>query len=247
MTEEKKAEIKSMPWMRMTVVRAPMGELGMEGYVQGEEYLYKKYIDNGKEVFIVTNHDIKRNEMGPDNVPFGDVSNLGRNTFGRYFKPLKETKMEENKNTETGRMQELLKSFNNKNEVIKEEKEITVDEGKILEESERLKELARIDEWASNNQFATGTAQFNPGFGQTVNTFLPNNNQNNFKYNPNYTYLQPSEALSLAIKRTIESGAPVKDMGFYEEVNWNLNNMGFDSKLPLDIKNAVAKLAKDNA
>lgn len=158
---------------------------------------------------------------------------------------LSEMEMEKNKKSQKDRMQHLLKTFEQKNEIIKEDSVRTTDESKVIEEAGRLKELARIDEWLSNSQFGAAS-QFSPGFGQTVNSFLPNFSQNNMKHNPNYTYLQPAEALCLAIKRTLESGAPVKDMGFYEEVNWNLNNMGFDSKLPLDIKNAVSKLLKDN-
>jgi hypothetical protein len=155
-------------------------------------------------------------------------------------------KMEENKDkldVQAERMLKLVKSFDEKGEILKEEKEVIADEKKVIEEAGRLRELARVDEWISNNQFA-GTPPV-AGFGQTVNTFLPSP-MNNAKYNPNYTYLQPAEALNLAIRRTLESGAPVNNIGFYEEVNWNLNNMGFDSKLPLDIKNAIVKMSKDS-
>lgn len=160
--------------------------------------------------------------------------------------------MKENINTKNisraDRMKELVKSFDEKGTVIREVTEQVTDETKIIAEAERLKTIARVDEYLNNNQFA-GTVNFNPGYGQTVNTFLPsssNSTASNQKYNPNYTYLQPAEALSLSIKRVIESGAPVKDIGFYEEVNWNLNNMGFEVKLPIDIKGALIKLLKDN-
>jgi hypothetical protein len=312
MTEEKKQEIRNMPWSKMEVIFEPRGDNGLEGYSLNMDYGFKVFVnDEGKTKYIVTNG------LNSEGKAIGDIDVIGRNVFGKYFRPVTnkgeirkranklldilasellkninsdrpegiikamsdiksseinwetdvvksvreklsllttaaekrlkdKQKMEENTNTQTGRMQELLKSFENKNEIIREVKETIVDESKVLQEAERLKELARVDEWNSNSQFA-GTAQFNPGAGQTVNTFLPNFSQNNFKHNPNYTYLQPGEALTLAIKRTLESGAPVKDMGFYEEVNWNLNNMGFDSKLPLDIKNALGKMLKDNA
>jgi len=253
MTDERKQEIRNLPWHRMVCVIAPMTAHGMEGYNERDEYLYKKYInDKGEEIYVVTNHDIK-DVLEPGNMPSGDITNLGRTTFFRYFKPLIEKqKMEENKNTQsTGqaeRMKQLVKSFDEKAEVIRESEDKKVDETKVLAEAGRLKTIARIDEYLNNQQFV-GTVNFNPGYGQTVNTFLPsssNSTTTNQKYNPNYTYLQPAEALGLSIKRALESGAPVKDMGFYEEVNWNLNNMGFESKLPLDIKNALVKMLKDN-
>lgn len=82
-----------------------------------------------------------------------------------------------------------------------------------------------------------------PGYGKTVNTFIPTiDNSGNMK---NAAFLQPKEALNLSITRTIESGAPIKDLDFYSEVNWNLNNMGFDSKQPIDIKEALKKLLKE--
>jgi hypothetical protein len=43
----------------------------------------------------------------------------------------------------------------------------------------------------------------------------------------------------------LTSGAPIAEMSFYDEVNWNLNNLGFDSKLPLDIKQTIFKMIKD--
>ncbi len=140
------------------------------------------------------------------------------------------------------RMQRLVKSFEEKNEILKESKEVTFDENAILKESGRLKEIARIDEWIANpkiNQNVTGQ-------DVTVNTFMPSSEDANVKmYNPNYTYLQSNEALSLAVKRAIESGAPINNLGFYEEVNWHLNNMGFNARQPLDIKTALKKIIND--
>ncbi len=140
------------------------------------------------------------------------------------------------------RMQRLVKSFEEKNEILKESKEVTFDENAILKESGRLKEIARIDEWIANpkiNQNVTGQ-------DVTVNTFMPSSEDANVKmYNPNYTYLQSNEALSLAVKRAIESGAPINNLGFYEEVNWHLNNMGFNARQPLDIKTVLKKIIND--
>ena len=146
---------------------------------------------------------------------------------------------------EKDRMKKLVKSFEEKNEVLKESTKQDVDDSVILKESTRLKEIARIDEWISNPKL-NPNSPFTAGHGVTVNTFMPNTTDQNVKmYNPNYTYLQANEALNLAIKRAIESGAPVNNLGFYEEVNWHLNNMGFNSRQPLDIKTIMKKMIND--
>ena len=176
--------------------------------------------------------------------------------------------MIKNKNyNKSDRMKELLKSFEEKNEVIKESKVSKISKETLKKESDRLKTIARIEdisekkeelnEWTSNSQQFASKMPYVAGQGQTVNTFMgnpeaqPQGTQNVVSpdgtkyYNPNYTYLQPAEALRLSIKRTIESGAPVSNLGFYEEVNWTLNNMGFPAKSALDIKNAIAKMIRD--
>lgn len=150
------------------------------------------------------------------------------------------------KDNQLDRMKSLIKSFDEKNEVIKETKENTSNEEAILEESKRLKTIARVDEWIANPKINQQNAQFAGGHGVTVNTFIPNTAEQNVRmYNPNYTYLQAGEALDLSIKRTIESGSPVNNLGFYEEVNLHLNNMGFNSRMPLDIKTALKKMIND--
>ena len=151
--------------------------------------------------------------------------------------------MENNK--EKNRMKELVKSFSEKHEILKETTENKVNPDAILKEAGRLKEIARIDEWIANPT-VNQTTSYPGGHGVTVNTFIPNTAEQNVKmYNPNFTYLQSGEALHLCIKRAIESGAPINNLGFYEEVNWNLNNMGFNSRLPIDIKNALKKMIND--
>ena len=54
--------------------------------------------------------------------------------------------------------------------------------------------------------------------------------------------LRSDEAFELAIKRALESGAPVNNMEFYEEVNWSLAQLGFPAKSPLDIKNKIVSM-----
>jgi len=157
------------------------------------------------------------------------------------------------------RMVNLVHAFEKKDEIIKEHKEKPVDKQSLEKETERLKHLSthRMNE-------AFGAPQINAlGFnnhihGQSVTSFIKNepetvlsvsdNNNNpntNKPFNPNYTYLHAGEALRLAISRVLNSGAPVNNLGFYEEVNWNLNNMGFNSQPALSIKQAVLKMLKD--
>ena len=163
---------------------------------------------------------------------------------------------EENSN----RMIELLKSYEEKHEIIKE-KTKNIDLNKLEEEKKRLKKVAKIDEannsnyWVNNMPSNMGTSTINTAFdpqkivpGQTINTIFNNNSFNpnsNKPYNPNYTYLQPAEALRLAISRTLNSGAPVNNLGFYEEINRELNILGFNAKSPLDIKQTLLAMIKD--
>src|ERR1035437_627584 len=153
------------------------------------------------------------------------------------------------KNNEINRIKQLVQSFDEKHEVLKETKDKNINQDALLKEVERLKEIdgrikegKRIDEWIANptiNQTVSSAG----GHGVTVNSFIPNTAEQNVKmYNPNFTYLQASEALFLCIKRAIESGAPINNIGFYEEINWNLNNMGFNSRMPIDIKVALKKM-----
>ena len=164
------------------------------------------------------------------------------------------------------RIKHLGQSIDEKNLVVKTGKK-TADKTKLSEEFKKFSKInkrveERLDEGAWGAQGGTESARigsnpqsygtgFNPkagqsnypGYGKTVNTFIPNiDNSGNMK---NAAYLQPKEALNLSIKRTIESGAPIKDLDFYSEVNWHLNNMGFDSKQPLDIKETLKKLLKE--
>ncbi len=162
------------------------------------------------------------------------------------------------------RMVELIKSFESPNEIIKEDKQKPVDEKKIEQERERLKQITlnesnQLNYWAGNAPTILGKGQtINTAFNQqnqnaTINTTFGNQNNTNIGFspnangphNPNYTYLQPSEAVRLAISRTLNSGAPVNNIGFYEEVNRELNILGFNSKSPLDIKQTLLKLIQD--
>ena len=144
----------------------------------------------------------------------------------------------------TKRMIELVKSFSIKDETIKNNDEKHIDEAVIIKECKRLKDIARIDEWYGTDPVSRPTQidRFKfVGHGKTVNTFIPFLDK---MKNPEYTLLKNSEALSISIKRALESGTPINDISFYDEVNWNLNNMGFDSVLSVDIKNAILKMIR---
>lgn len=168
------------------------------------------------------------------------------------------------------RMVRLAKALDESKEVYKGPGDnADVNPEDVKKEYERFKKIAKLDEAAGNlmNTHPQGglsnmnTAQANSTINTSVNSFMgdmPGKSVNTFlenpnlyladkNHNPNYTYLRPSEALRLSIIRTLNSGAPVGKMGFYEEVNWNLNNLGFDSKSPLDIKQMLLKIVQSDA
>jgi len=161
--------------------------------------------------------------------------------------------MEENK--EKDRMRKLTQSFGQKGEIFKESREETNAE-KLQEEFKRLSALASGQETSALKESQEGG--FMDGAGQSgsfhgtnqvkgVNSIVDNIYSNPTKYmgaQGNSVALRDSEALELSIKRTLNSGAPVNDIAFYDEINWNLANLGFPSKLPQDIKTAILKLIK---
>lgn len=148
----------------------------------------------------------------------------------------------EKKDAQLERMKHLNETFQKRGEFIKEDGNKKVDNTKLQEEAERLKKLSNhrnvIKEYGNDGIPFMGMKQ--AGQGETVNTFLPT--IADAAKNQSFSYIKPEEALEIAIKRAIESGTPINNMGFYDEVNWVLNNLGFDSKLPVDIKNAMIKI-----
>ena len=56
--------------------------------------------------------------------------------------------------------------------------------------------------------------------------------------------LKPEEALNIAIERVLSGGAPINNISFYDEINWHLSKLGFPSKAPLDIKQAILKMVE---
>ncbi len=176
-----------------------------------------------------------------------------KDIFSNSIEEIKESDTKTAVNESENRMVELLKSWEQTGEIIKDNTK-TVNEEKLKKETDRLKAVARIDEFGRNNQFSANVPSV-MGHGQTVNTFIddPNsvnsqmnnklNNPNTNKlYNPNYTYLDNKEAIRVAISRALNSGAPINDLGFYEEVNLILNELGFLAKSPLDIKTIILNM-----
>ena len=159
----------------------------------------------------------------------------------------KDNNIKENKamKSEKDRMTELVQMFSNKNEIFisKEENETTNES--VDKECKRLQTLASgkananfKENYMSGSDRGLGGKQ-----GRTVNSII-----DQMYDNPAVAYtairqpLQPEEGVELAIKRALKSGAPVNDMGFYDEVNWHLMSLGFSAKNPIDIKNGVLKM-----
>ena len=142
-------------------------------------------------------------------------------------------------NSQIDRMKQLNETYNKRGEFLKESTIKEVNQEKLSAEAEKYKKMSShrlINEDADTIPFTVGQQ---PGQGQTVSTFLP-------KIGPSadnmLNYIKPEEALEIAVKRAVESGTPVNDLDLYDEVNWHLNNLGFDSKLLVDIKTAIAKV-----
>lgn len=149
-----------------------------------------------------------------------------------------------NKN-EKDRMKELVEMFSNKEEIFipKEEKKTTNEN--LSKEYKRLQNLAsgKANSTFKENYMSNGKFDNSSKGVQTVNSIVDmafDNNATNFQ--PIRQPLQPEEAFELAVKRTLTSGAPVKDMGFYDEVNWHLMSLGFPAKNSIDIKNILIKI-----
>lgn len=143
------------------------------------------------------------------------------------------------------RMIEIMKSFENSKESIKEISE-NFDENKLLQEQKRIKDLASgtlNSEFKNENYYIAG--QFNTGGqGKTVNSFLGNYQNTSTVKAPKSepSSLKPEEALEVSIKRTLKSGTPINNISFYDEINWNLMNLGFPAVNAIKIKEAIIEL-----
>jgi hypothetical protein len=147
--------------------------------------------------------------------------------------------------TEKDRMKELVELYKNKNEIFVDKSVDSESNKELEEEYKRIQNLASgkanstfKENYMASNDWGMGGKQ-----GRTVNSIVDQMYDNpSVAYKPQRQPLLPEEAVELALKRSLKSGAPVKDMGFYDEVNWHLMSLGFPAKNPLDIKNSLAKM-----
>ena len=137
------------------------------------------------------------------------------------------------------RMRELVKSFNCKQEVYKEGRE-EINEEEVAKDAARIKKNISAED-VNENFYTQGGLNTGMKSMNTVNSI--HLGDQGAGLNKGST-LRPEEGLSVALFRTLESGAPVNNMGFYDEINWHLSNLGFSSKQPIDIKEEVLKMIK---
>jgi len=159
--------------------------------------------------------------------------------------------LNEMENKEKDRMSKLTQAFGQKGEIFKEERDDTNAE-KLSEEFKRLSSLSSGEKNAGlreANGFMGGTetsgSYAGTNQGRTVTSVIDNMYNNPTQYQGaqgNNIAIKDSEAIEIAIKRTLNSGAPVNNIAFYDEVNWNLAQLGFPTKSPQDIKTAILKL-----
>ncbi len=147
-------------------------------------------------------------------------------------------------NTEK-RMKELVELFKNKSEIFVKTKPVADTNEALKKEYKRLQGLAsgQANSTFKENYMSSSDYGMNGKKGQTVNSIVDQMYDNpTTAYKPIRQPLQAEEGFELAIKRALKSGAPVQDMGFYDEVNWHLMSLGFAAKNPLDVKNALLKI-----
>jgi hypothetical protein len=143
------------------------------------------------------------------------------------------------------RMIEVMKSLEESHEVYKDNSK-TVNEEKILKENERLKSLISKEtnsDFKNENYYIAG--KFGTGGrGKTVNSILDDYQNNPAVKTPKVapSNLKPDEALEVCIKRVLKSGTPINNISFYDEINWNLMNLGFPAVNEIDIKNAILSM-----
>lgn len=149
---------------------------------------------------------------------------------------------------EDKRRRELVEMFQQKDEIFIKRTSQKPNDEKIKKEFERLKNLAdgTLNSEIKENYYM-GPGKATMGAGKTVGSLVDDMYTNpSVVYQPVKQPLQAEEAFMLAIKRTLKSGAPVNNMSFYDEVNWNLMGLGFPAKNPIDIKNALLRLVGDD-
>ena len=150
---------------------------------------------------------------------------------------------------EKDRMRELVQMFSRKDEIFVDKKE-SINEEALTAECNRLKSLgsgALNADFRENYAYGTDSEFSTGGAGATVNTIVDSALSNPaIGYKPIVQPLKTEEALDIAIKRTLESGAPVNNLSLYDEVNWNLSKLGFSSRNALDIKTRILSMISND-
>ena len=146
------------------------------------------------------------------------------------------------------RMIEITNSLEKSHEIYRNNAK-EVNEGKILEENERLKKLISNDtnsDFKNENYYVAGNFG-SGGRGKTVNSIFDDYQYNTAAKTPKVapSGLKPNEALDVCIKRVLNSGTPVNNIGFYDEINWNMMNLGFPAVNEIDIKTAVLSMISE--
>ena len=148
------------------------------------------------------------------------------------------------------RMIELTESFGQRNEIYLKSKAKKDSSIKLAEEKKRMLTLLSpktndvFKEASQGFGFSGNGDQFNTGRNKTVTTIIDDLNKDNAgnRVKASKVPLQSDEAFEIAIKRTLKSGAPINNISFYDEVNWQLMGLGFSTQNPIDIKNMIAKM-----
>ena len=158
--------------------------------------------------------------------------------------------LNEMKNKKAFQMPTLKEILENSPESMQES---NLKEDLLDKEMNRLKALAEgnINKDFKNENFQSGVmggpgansgSKFGQAQGRTVNSMI-----DDLYDNPSVGYkhtapLAPEEALDIAIKRVLKSGAPINNLSFYDEINLELQSLGFPGKNAIDIKAAITAL-----
>jgi hypothetical protein len=143
------------------------------------------------------------------------------------------------------RMLEIMNSLEESHEIYKDNSR-QEDVKKIEKENERLKSLISENtnrDFKKENYYIAGKFG-SGGRGKTVNSILDDYSNNPTTTTPKVSpsSLKPNEALEVCIKRVLKSGTPINNISFYDEINWNLMNLGFPAVNEIDIKSSILSL-----
>lgn len=121
-------------------------------------------------------------------------------------------------------------------------KNISEAEKALQQEYEKMRRSCGLTE--DVNEAFSSSVHPTGGMAQTVSTIGAGNGNQWGNVTDVTGVLKPEEALKVAIERVLSGGAPINNVSFYDEINWHLSKLGFPSKLPLDIKQAILKMVE---